>query len=433
MAFLTAEPPRSGGMSSVAVIGELPTAIGEVNSRSMSAFAGASLGFLIGPTSIITPAIGLFMVPVGREFGLDRATFPLLMLMAASLAGLCSPLAGRAIDRFGIRRVIIPTLLLSALAQIALSLTTGSLAAFIIVMATVGILAGMQNPIGYTKLLALWFGRKRGLMIALAAAIGSGGGGVIVPQMAERFIAMGGWQYGYRGLGLFILLGFPLVFWLLREPQERKLRELTAEVQPKILGIPLREAAVTAPFWMILVALMLTSFSASALAIHVPAWAFDASGLGTTAAAFLSLLALGSIAGQIGSGFLLDRVDSAKVGSVFFFLACIGAVLLLVIPPASRWVAPDGFLIGMSLGAELGLASYLVSRFFGLRAYGQIYGCIYGSMVIGAGFGTVLMGVAYELTHTYLPAFAAASGALLTSALLILALPKYRFAIFHER
>ena len=401
----------------------------ELNARSIPVVVGATFGFLVGPTSVIAPPIGLFMVPVGRQFGLDRATFPLLMLMVATIVGISSPFAGRAIDRFGVRKILLPALFLSGLVQIALSFTTGSLPAFLAVMVCVGLLAGIQNPIGYTKVIAQWFNRERALMVSLAAALGSGIGGIVVPQIVAGLISKGGWQWGYAGLGVYILCGLPIIWWLLREPAEVvSEREFhTIGRQPE--GVTLGQAASTGTFWKILLSLMLTSCSVSALAVHVPAWAGDGGAGVGIAATFLSLFSLGSILGQLGSGFLLDRFDSARVGSPPFFLASVGAALLLVLAPRSPMLAFDGLLIGLALGAELGLASYFVTRFFGFRSYGQIYGCIYGAMVAGSGSGTVLMGVAYEVSGTYQPAFAMAAGTLLTSAILIASLPRYRFTI----
>ena len=403
----------------------------ELNGRSIPVVIGATFGFLVGPTSVIAPPIGLFMVPVGRHFGLDRATFPLLMLMVATIVGISSPFAGRAIDRFGVRKILLPALFLSGVVQIALSFTTGSLPAFLAVMACVGLLAGIQNPIGYTKVIALWFNRERGLMVSLAAALGSGIGGILVPQIVAGLIGKGGWQWGYAGLGVYILCGLPIIWLLLREPVE-SVPDAAIEVAARAPdGVSLRQAASTGTFWKILLSLMLTSCSVSALAVHVPAWAIDGGAGAGIAATFLSLFSLGSILGQLGSGFLLDRIDSARVGSPPFFLASMGAAMLIMLAPRSPLLALDGLLIGLALGAELGLASYFVTRFFGFKSYGQIYGCIYGAMVAGSGSGTVLMGVAYEVTGTYLPAFATAAGTLLTSAILIASLPRYRFTIAH--
>ena len=403
----------------------------ELNGKSIPVVIGATFGFLVGPTSVIAPPIGLFMLPVGQQFGLDRATFPLLMLMVATIVGISSPFAGRAIDRFGVRRILLPALFLSGLVQIALSFTTGSLAAVLAVMICVGLLAGIQNPIGYTKVIALWFNRERALMVSLAAALGSGIGGILVPQIVARLIGLGGWQWGYAGLGVYILCGLPIIWWLLREPAAAVSGSEFEPVAPQSEGLTLGQAASTGTFWKILLSLMLTSCSVSALAVHVPAWAIDGGAGAGIAATFLSLFSLGSILGQLGSGFLLDRIDSARVGSPPFFLASAGAAMLLVLAPLSPILALDGLLIGLALGAELGLASYFVTRFFGFKSYGQIYGCIYGAMVAGSGSGTVLMGVAYEVTGTYRPAFAVAAGTLLISAILIASLPRYRFTIAH--
>lgn len=401
----------------------------EVNSRAVSAAVGTTVGFLVGPGSTIAPPIGLFMIPVATAFGLGRAGFPLVMLMVSIFAGTISPLAGRAIDRFGVRRVIIPAVLLAGLAQIALATTGGSRASFIAVMIAVGVLAGVQNPVGYTRVLALWFRRRRGFMTSLSAAIGAGGGGVIVPQLVDRCIANGGWKLGYAGLGIFILLGVPLLIWLLYEPAVKTAHASISTPAMDLPGVTLKQSVKSRTFWMILIALVAASSSLVALSVHVPAWIADAGGASQTAAAYLSLLALGSIFGQMGSGFLLDRIHTAKIGAPFFLAAAFGVSLLRVLPPTSPWIPLSGFLGGMGLGAELGLASYLVSRYFGLRSYGQIYGSIYGAMVVAAGAGPVIMGIAFEVSKAYLPSFTFAAAALALSFVLIALLPKYVYAV----
>jgi len=371
----------------------------ELTPRSMAATVGATVGFMVGPGSIIAPPIGLFMIPVATEFGFGRAGFPLLMLMVSIFAGTVSPLAGRAIDRFGVRRVIIPAVILSGLAQLTLWGTAGSAFAFIAVMALIGALAGIQNPVAYTRVLSLWFRHRRGFMVAIAAALGTGGGGIIVPQLVERLIGMGGWRLGYAGLGVFILLGVPLLVWLLREPTTQIAKRAAVGQAPSSLaGCSLKQAMATSTFWMIMVALVAASASLVALSVHVPAWIADAGGSSGVAAGFLSLLALGR---------------------------------LTLLPPTSPWIPFAGLMAGMSLGAELGLASYVVSRYFGLRCYGQIYGFVYGAMVIASGAGPVIMGVAFEINKDYLPAFGFTSIALLISFLMFALLPSYKYNVGH--
>ncbi len=61
----------------------------EINAKSVPVVIGSSIGFLVGPTSVIAPPIGLFMVPVGEQFGLDRATFTPIFA-AGRAAGWCA-------------------------------------------------------------------------------------------------------------------------------------------------------------------------------------------------------------------------------------------------------------------------------------------------------------------------------------------------------
>lgn len=422
-------------MNKAEVLTAPASANSELTPRSLAATTGAAIGFLIGPSSIIAPPLGLFMLPVATEFGLGRAGFPLLMLMVSICAGVMSPLAGRAIDRYGVLKVIVPAVILSGLAHIGLASTSGSFPLYLCLMAMVGVLAGVQNPVAYTKVVAMWFRRHRGIMVSLAAAVGSGGGGILVPQLAEYFISMGGWQMGYAGLGGFILIGTPFLAWLLREPGVPAKRAHGAAPTPlqsmAVHGLSLREARATGTFWMILFALMAASASLVALTVHVPAWIADAGGSRQSAAAFLSLFALGGVVGQFGSGALLDRIAHARIGAPFFLVAASGVGLLQLVGATSPWVAAAGFMIGMALGTELGLASYFVSRYFGLRSYGQVYGCTYGAMVVASGAGPVVMGIGFEMSGSYLPAFMVAGVALLSSALLITILPAYRYPVAH--
>ena len=45
----------------------------------------------------------------------------------------------------------------------------------------------------------------------------------------------------------------------------------------------------------------------------------------------------------------------------------------------------------VSLGAEVDIVGYLVSRYFGLRRYGEIYGYIFAIFTIGSGVGPYLI------------------------------------------
>ena len=54
-------------------------------------------------------------------------------------------------------------------------------------------------------------------------------------------------------------------------------------------------------------------------------------------------------------------------------------------------------LCGMGIGAEIDLMAFFISRYFGLKAYGKIYGVMFALFNIGTGLGPALSGRSFEL------------------------------------
>jgi len=90
---------------------------------------------------------------------------------------------------------------------------------------------------------------------------------------------------------------------------------------------------------------------------------------------------------------------------------------------------PGAVLMGIGQGAELGLAAYLTSRYFGTRHMGEIYGLLYAGATIAAGVGPVLMARAYDYTGSYRPMLLASELALVAVVAFILMLPRYVYPI----
>ena len=408
----------------------------EVNSRSAQAAFAACVGYLVGPTAVIGPPLGLFLHPVSASFGIGRSGLSLLLCLVAALVGITSPLAGKLIDRYGARRVVLPAVLSFGIAEAALGVAGKSLALYAAVYAVVGVLAGIQNPIAYTKVISLWFSRRRGLVLALAGAIGGGGGGMLVPQIADALIRRGGWQLGYVGLGVFVVVvGTPTLLLFLREPREPLALPLQTisgvrlpDAFPEVRGVGRAQAMRTPVFWMVLAIVALAAGSVMAVSVHVPAMLAGRDGASHLPALFLSVFALGGVCGQFATGACLDRINSPKVGAPFLAVACLGALLLWRGPANSGTVLVGGLLTGGGFGAELGLACYYISRFFGLRSYGEIYGAVYGATVAASAIGPFLAGYSFDLRGSYDLALGVICGALFTCTALVLLLPPYRFA-----
>ncbi len=80
------------------------------------------------------------------------------------------------------------------------------------------------------------------------------------------------------------------------------------------------------------------------------------------------------------------------------------------------------FFAGLMNGAEQDLLPYLVSRLFGLRAYGEIFGSLFMLSLFGTAIGIVGFGRLHDATDGYQVALLAAGIAMVVAAALLASL-----------
>jgi cyanate permease len=123
------------------------------------------------------------------------------------------------------------------------------------------------------------------------------------------------------------------------------------------------------------------------------------------------LVGAGSFSARIGIGYLLDIFFAASVAACMFTASTLGLFMLLV-PTVGFLPYAAAFLIGVGEGAQLDVIPYMVSRYFGLTAFAEIYGYLFAVFTQGGGVGPMLMGKAFDALSSYgliLAAFAVAT------------------------
>src|SRR5262249_61726048 len=104
------------------------------------------------------------------------------------------------------------------------------------------------------------------------------------------------------------------------------------------------------------------------------------------------------IAGRLASGYCLDRFSGPVVATVFFLMAGCGIALLASGVGGLPMAFADTILCGLGLGADGDLLPYFVSRYFGLKSFGTMYGFMIGIFSLGNGVGPFLMGLSFDKT-----------------------------------
>ena len=390
----------------------------------------AYFGVMVSFGSLLVFSFGTFLKPLSSEFGWTREAVSAAFGFAALTVAVCSPLLGRLLDRSsghgGPRTVILPCMAVFGVGFASLGLLTGHIAQLYATFVLLGIVGNGTTQMGYSRAVSTWFERRRGFALSLVMA-GSATGAMIFPPLAQALIDTTGWRNAYFLLGGVVLLfGLPLTFLFVRERGSVK---AAAEGAGETMrsGATVGEAVRTRAFWLLLATLFLGSLSVNGAITHLSPLLTDRGISQQQAALVASALGLFSFGGRLVTGQLLDRFFGPRVGFCVLGAAA-GGILLLgsVATSASALVAAA--LIGLGMGAEADLTPYLLSRYFGLRAFSTLYGFSWTAYAVAGALGPVLMGRAFDLTGSYASLLSLLSVSTLACAALFLGMPEYPVA-----
>jgi cyanate permease len=258
---------------------------------------------------------------------------------------------------------------------------------------------------------------------------GIGLGAALVPQYAQWLISNFGWRTAYVGLGfLTLMVAFPAVFLFINEPGKEKATAGVPRVPPsssenRLPDLEVREALGGRRFWLIACALMLVSTVTQGMVVHTVPLLTDKGYSPETAATLMIAVGLSTMAGRLLSGYLVDKIFAPFVAASFFLLPCLGIYLLeSTISPVAGIIT-----LGLASGTEIDMIGFLTSRYFGMKRFGQLYGYLFASFVVGSAFGPYMMGLAFERLHSYEPALWSFGAFMLLASTLILCLGPYRY------
>jgi predicted MFS family arabinose efflux permease len=277
----------------------------------------------------------------------------------------------------------------------------------------------------YAKAITAWFDRQRGLALGIAMS-GVGIGAALVPQVADLLVKMLGWREAYVVLGILTwLVAFPLVLFFVKEPSHSSTQE-NVRMSPAIgddIGVALRKKE----FWLIAIAVLLVVTAINGTIAHLVALLTDRGMAHEVATRMLIAVGLSTILGRLVAGYLLDRVFAPYLAAVIFLVPLLGMLAIWTGAASPVFAILVATSLGFSLGAEVDVIGYLVGRYFGLRRYGQIYGYMFAVFTVGTGAGPYLMGLSFDVTHSYAAALGLFSAMLLVSSVMIAMLDPYRY------
>jgi MFS family permease len=369
---------------------------------------------------IVSYTFGNFVKPLNEAFQWSRGQVSLGPSLALLGVTFGQPLLGRLIDRFGARVVILPCAVGFGASWMALYFLSSSLWHFYLLYFFLGLFGGGVGPVPFAAVLSHWFEKKRGLALGLAM-VGLGLGGFIMAPLAQHLIATWGWREAYALIGVLVwVIVLPLAGLMLRErpeiygllPDGEQPGKGPAEpgVLPSQPSLVLAEAWRTQNFWCLCVAFFLLSIAAHGFLIHLIPLLTDQGFSGQRAAFYVALLAVSSVVGRGVAGFLADKAQAiwamgSKYVALAYFVGSAVGIVFLWGDKSEVGVLLFAVLFGLSLGAEVDLFPYMVSRCFGLQAFAEIYGYTLAAFGLGGVLGPLLTGIIFDAMGSYTLAF----------------------------
>jgi MFS family permease len=380
----------------------------------------ACFGVMAGFGSLFVYTFNVFVKPLSAAFGWNREAISLGFGLAAITLGMVSPILGRWIDRFGPRRIILPCMTVYCCAMLSLALLRSHIWQFYLTCIVLGVVGNGAAHLAYSRSISTWFQRRLGTALAFVM-VGAGLGAMILPVVAQAIISRSGWRAAYLSLGsLALLLGLPLSWRYIVE--RGGARRETAPVAHS--GLTWQQGVRSFAFWIIVAILFVSSISMNGAITHLSALLTDRGITPGDAALCASLLGGSSVLGRIGVGWLLDRFFGARVSLVVNLVTAAGIFLLAHASSFSAGCLAAA-LIGIGAGGEAAITPYLLTRYFGLRAFSTLYGLTWTFYAAAGAIGPVILGRAFDLTGSYTSLLVALAAALALAAVLNLLLPKY--------
>jgi sugar phosphate permease len=385
-------------------------------------------------------AFGAFVRPWEEEFGVSRGTITLIGSLSFLFYGGSQPFVGRAVDRFGIRRVLtLSTLLVavglvgSALAQAAwqVALTYG-------VVASIGF--GGASGVAASVAVTYWFTQRRGLAFALVEA-GFGVGQLLLVPAALAAIPIVGWRWALVGAAVVLAVVVAPVLWrFLRDrPEQVGLQPIGGPLPPartESFDVPGRDGHVevaglaallrSRAFWGLAAPFFVCGITTTGLIdTHLIPLAQDRGIATATTGLAVALLAAANVTGILASGPLADRVDNRLL--LFGLYATRGLALLVLLTLADAQ-ALIGFalLFGLVDFSTVAPTQWPAARYVQPETVGVAFGCLNAVHQLGSALGAWLPGVAYDHSGSYDGVLTLAAGTLAVAAVTCLALPRPR-------
>lgn len=384
---------------------------------------GATMATQMAQAGLLIYGFSALALPLQREFGASMRDVALATTCLSLASSFGAPLAGRLIDHWSIRK-----LMLLGAAMLALGFGLVSQAqqlwqvwlAYALILPMANLLLGQLTS---AALITRWFTARRGSAMGLSA-LGTSLGGFVFPVLLTALSTVLGWRMAVALIALAAAVVVAGIVYFVVDDGPHPAKGSGQEAGPQISAFTILARPA---FWIITLAVGIKIATYFGLINNLAAYAGTLEVNEFRAATLVSTLSLASMAGKLGFGYIADR---APLKWLFFAALVLTVVSFGVLLVASGY--PSLFaaclMLGLATGGMLPMWSLIVAEQLGEAGFGRAMGLTNLFMVPLTASAAPLAGWAFDTTGSYQGVILASMAVLAVAALLVLALKPQQVA-----
>ena len=389
---------------------------------TMIGIAGA-VQFMSGPGQ--SYSVAAFKEPMRADLGISETSYSLAYGFATLVSGLCLPLVGRMVDRYGARRVLPVVALLLGLACLVMS-RAETLSSLYVGFSLIRSLGQGALTLVAMWIVGEWFCRRRGFAMAVAG-LGSSLSVMCFPLLNPVLINHLGWQTSWAvlGLGVWLVLILPVAFVLRDRPEDLGLlpdgvapstnapeddeRQSAGDSVADVTSrrhLPTQSSWTVAQvlrdptFWKLLSVVATSGMIITGLTFHQVALLGSRGVSPSWALGMISLQALIATCTSLPAGWLTDRVESRYLLCAAMFLLATASALAWLMP-LPLFAAVYAALLGLHGSILRSTGNVVWINYYGRKHQGSVRGVSLSAMILAAAAGPLPLAWSIDRFQAY--------------------------------
>ncbi len=356
---------------------------------------------------MIEACFSFWVQPWMTEFGVQRAAIMTASTLTLIVGGIIAPFAGRLVDRWSVRGMIVAGLAVFAGGLSLMTLQVSALPVILTYGISTGIALMLVGPLATQTLCVRWFSARRGFAMGVVVA-GAPLGGITMPPIIAHLLGHFTWRTSALTLsavaGFFAILAY---FFIRNSPADAGVPMESGVSAGRPVPTSLDEKQWTVRELLHdrgFIGLALAFFGVYGIGMGLSANfrpLTDDLGISGQSAAFItSFLNINALVSIVLVGKLADRFDPRWILIVYVIMISVSLLIMATGNNGWPFTAAAG-IFGVGVSCFYPLQGAIVGRFYGAASFGRILGLLNLFFLLGATIGPI-GGAIRDYTGSYL-------------------------------